>query len=70
MNQENFSFVIYLIHACSESWNTTPAKVYKALKKSGCLKYLVQYYDILHTQSTQYLVHDVSNYLKNHGVSV
>lgn len=71
MTQDSFSFVVYLIHACADSWNVPPARVYKALKKSGCLKnYLVPHYDILHTQSTQYLVEDISGYLRNRNVAV
>lgn len=71
MNDEIFSFVIYLIHACSDLWNVSPSKVYNALKKSSCLKkYLIPNYEILHTQSTQYLVEDISEYLKIRNVSV
>lgn len=71
MTQDIFSFVIYLIHACANLWNETPAKVYNALKKSGCIeKYLVPNYEILHTQGTNYLVQDISSYLKSRNVAV
>lgn len=41
------------------------------MKESGCLdEYLVPNYDVLHTQSTDYVVHDISEYLKNRGVAV
>ena len=71
MNEESFSFVIYLIHACADSWNVSPSQVYAALKSSGCIdKYLVPYFDILHTQSTEYVVSDISEYLKKREVSV
>ena len=68
---DSFSYVIYIIHACADRWNTTPSKVYEAMKKSGCLdKYLVPYYDLLHTQSTDYVVHDIGEYLKAREVAV
>lgn len=71
MNEDSFSFVVYMIHACADQWNTTPAKVYRAIKKSGCLdEYLVPYYDVLHTQSTDYVVQDIGNYLKDRGITV
>lgn len=71
MNEDSFSFVVYMIHACADKWGKTPADVYKAIKKSGCLdKYLVPFYDVLHTQSTDYVVNDIGDYLKSREVSV
>ncbi len=71
MTQDSFSFVVYLIHACANFWNVTPARVYNALKKSNCIeKYLVPNYEILHTQGTNYLVEDISSYLKNRNIAV
>lgn len=71
MNENNFSFIIYMIHACADRWNTTPARVYSAIKRSGCLdEYLIPYYDILHTQSTDYVVHDIEEYLKDRKIEV
>lgn len=70
MNEDNFSFAVYMIHACADRWNTTPSKVYAALEKSGCLdNYIIPYYDVLHTQSTDYVVHDIGEYLKDRGVT-
>ena len=64
MRSEIFSFVIYMIHACANRWRKTPAQVYLALKQSGCLNhYLVPNYDILHTQSTDFVVKDIKEYL-------
>lgn len=71
MSQDCFSFIIYIIHACANQWKTSPSKVYHALKQSGCLdNYLIPYYDILHTQSTDYIVADVATYLKEREVAV
>lgn len=68
MNQEIFLFTIYMIHACAERWHVSPARVYRELKKSGCLEdYLVPHYEILHTQSTDYIVDDITEYLQKHG---
>lgn len=71
MNQESFSFVIYMIHACADRWGIAPARVYNAMKKSGCLdRYLIPHYDVLHTQSTEFVVQDISEYLKSRGMGV
>lgn len=70
MDNDCFSFIIYIIHACSNQWNEAPSTVYQNLKSSGCLdKYLIPNYDILHTQSTDYIVHDVEEYLKKREAS-
>lgn len=71
MDQDTFSFVVYIIHACADQWQVSPSKAYQILKDSGCLdNYLIPYADILHTQSTQYVVHDLEKYLSERGVEV
>ncbi len=71
MDKDCFSFVVYMIHACADRWNTAPSKVYRKIKESGCLdEYLIPCYDVLHTQSTDYVVQDISDYLKDRGIAV
>ena len=71
MNQESFSFVVYMIHACANKWLKMPTEVYALLQKTGCIdNYLVPHYDILHTQGTEYIVEDIREYLVARGVSV
>lgn len=71
MNKDSFSYVIYMIHACANSWNNNPSEVYKKMKSGNCIMgYLVPNYEILHTQSTQYVVEDIKKYLNIRGISV
>ncbi len=71
MNRDSFSFVIYMIHACANRWGKVPSDVYKLLQKTGCIdNYLVPYYDILHTQGTDFIVEDIKEYLGIRGVRV
>ena len=71
MNEDIFSYIVYMIHACADRWNTTPSKVYLAIKKSGCLdEYLIPFYDVLHTQSTDYVVNDIGEYLKGREINI
>ena len=71
MNRDSFSFVIYMIHACANQWGKVPSDVYKLLQKTGCIdNYLVPYYDILHTQGTDYIVEDIKEYLGIRGVRI
>ncbi len=71
MNDEILSFVVYIIHELSESWNIKPSKVYSILMQTECIeKYLVPFYDVLHTQGTSYIVNDIKEYVAKRGVTV
>ena len=71
MNQESFSFVIYMIHACANKWGKRPSEVYSILSSSDCIdNYLVKHFDIIHTQSTRYIIEDVMEYLGARGIKI
>lgn len=71
MVQESFEFVMYMIHACANRWNTFPSVVYKKLKDSNCIQgYLIPCYDVLHTMGSESIVDDIELYLKKHGMSL
>lgn len=71
MTQDSFEFVIYIIHRCADRWHMTPTKAYQIIESVGCVsKYLVPLYDILHTQSADFVAEDVEEYLRNRGVAV
>ncbi len=54
MSRNEFEFVIYMIHACANKWNRTPADVYRQLRANKCITdYLIPFYDVLHTQEPQ-----------------
>ncbi len=71
MDKESFSFVVYMIHACANKWGKLPSEVYSVLSKTECInKYLVPHFDILHTQSTNYVIDDIVEYLRVRGVKI
>ena len=35
MDENSFSFAVYMIHACANRWNVAPSRVYQALKKAA-----------------------------------
>ena len=71
MSRDCFEFVVYLIHACAKKWHKSPMAVYQIIESKGCVsKYLVPFYDVLHTQGTNYLVDDIEGYMANRGVAV
>ncbi len=71
MNKDSMEFVIYMINRCADEWNISPATVYKKLKEAGCIAlYLVPHYEILHTQSSEYIMNDIQEYLRKRGVAL
>ena len=71
MDKDTFSFVIYMIHRCANHWRLSPARVYRILKESGCIQeYLVPHYEVLHTQSSAYVLNDIQQYLQKRGIAV
>ncbi len=71
MNKDSFSFVVYMIHACASTWDKKPSEVYDILQSRDCIEsFLVPNYDILHTQSTAYIVGDIQDYLKVRGIVI
>ena len=71
MNPDSFSFVVYMIHACANKWKKFPSEIYRLLQSTGCIdRYLVLHYDILHTQSTDFVVEDIKEYLGVRGVHI
>ena len=71
MDMDSLSFVVYMIHRCANQWGMSPSKVYQMLERSGCIKsYLVPHYDILHTQSSSYVLEDIRRYLQQRGIVV
>ena len=71
MDKDSFSYVIYMIHACADNWGHNPSEVYKKMKSANCIMgFLVPNYEILHTQSTQYVMEDIKEYLSVRGISI
>lgn len=71
MNKDSLAFVVYMIHRCANQWGLSPAKVYQMLEESGCIQtYLVPHYEVLHTQSSGYVLEDIQQYLQKRGVAV
>lgn len=68
MNKKIMEFVVYVIHACSKKWNMSPSAVYQKLMTKNCISgYLVPHYEVLHTQSTRFVVEDIEEYIGADG---
>ena len=70
-NKKELSFSIFMIYSLADKWKMSPAKVYKILNSTGILDdYIIKCYDVLHTQGKDYLVEDITDFVKEKGVNV
>lgn len=69
MNRNNIEFVTYCIGNLSRRLNLSAVDVYRHLKQSGILTgYIVPSYDVLHTFDKEYLMEDLTEYMREKGV--
>ena len=69
VNREELTFTVFLIHKLADAWNKAPSDVYKILKDSGILEdYILPCYDTLHTLGSQYLVEDITEFVRERGM--
>lgn len=72
MCRENeLGFSIFILYSLADKWNKTPAAVYNILNSTGILdNYVIPGYDVLHTLGKEYLVEDITEYVREKGVCV
>ena len=69
MSCNNIDFVTFCIGNLSRRLNLSAGEVYRRLKKSGILTdYIVPSYDVLHTFGKEYLMEDLTEYMREKGV--
>lgn len=66
--ENELTFSTFIFYSLSDSWNTSPAEVYKVLNSSGILDgYIIKGYDVLHTLGKEYLVEDITDLVNDRG---
>ena len=71
MDRKTLEFAVFLIHALADSWDRPYRRVYQVLNETGILDdYILPFYDVLHTQGKQYLVADITGFVRDKGVQV
>lgn len=69
--KNELGFSIFLFYNLAEKWEKTPSEVYRILDRTGILdEYIFKCYDTLHTLGTEYLVEDITEFVKEKGVTV
>ncbi len=71
MNSKELEFAVFCVENLAIKLNKNASAVYNSLKKSGVLDdYIIPLYDVLHTQSKEYILEDVLNVAKERGVEI
>lgn len=71
MNKDATEFVIYIINEIANIRGKSTSKIYGSMEKTGCIKdYLVPFYDVLHTMSSESVADDVVKYVSMRGENI
>ena len=68
-NADKVEFAVFCIENVAIKLFCDSSELYKKLKDSGILYYIVSSYDVLHTQSKEYIVDDIIKTMKLKGVA-
>ncbi len=69
MNIDVLGFVTFCVGAVARTLQMPRNDVYAMLKQSGILyDYIVPCYDVLHTFGSDYIVEDITDYIKKKGL--
>ena len=71
-NSDELEFAVFCIESIAEKLGKNATDIYNALtEKSNILNsYIVPEYEVLHTQSKDYVVNDILEVMKERGVEV
>lgn len=68
-SEQELEFALFCIDFVAKELQKPTEEVYKKLKSSNLLQdYIIDNYEILHTQGKDYLVEDIIAVMKNKGV--
>ncbi len=71
MTRETTEFVIYMIHELANAHEEAPSEIYRVLESTGCIRdYLVPFYDVLHTMSSESIMDDVKEFVESRGARI
>lgn len=71
-NQDELEFVIFYIENIALKLNMNGKKVYEAIAEKNYIlhDYIIPEYDILHTQSKEYIINDILDIIKKRGIVI
>ena len=71
LEKKELTFVVFVLHTLGQHWNMTTPEVYEILNTTGILdNYIIKCYDVLHTIGKEYLVEDITEFVREKGIDV
>lgn len=71
IEKKELTFVVFVLYALGQHWNMTTPEVYDILNSTGILDdYIIKCYDVLHTLGKEYLVEDITEFVREKGIDV
>lgn len=71
IEKKKLTFVVFVLHALGQHWNMITPEVYDILNSTGILDdYIIKCYDVLHTLGKEYLVEDITEFVREKGIDV
>ena len=71
LEKKELTFVVFILYALGQHWNMTTPEVYDILNSTGILDdYIIKCYDVLHTLVKEYLVEDITEFVREKGIDV
>ena len=62
-----YKFIIFCLEHYRHFRNVTAMEALSSFRKTGVFQYLADGYEVLHTQSRDYLVRDIDDFILNHS---
>jgi hypothetical protein len=72
MNEKELQFALFCIDALAEKLHISGRSSFDLLteKSDGLDNYIVPFYDVLHTQGSEWIGEELTEFLQNRGVAV
>lgn len=71
LEKKELTFVVFILYVLGQHWNMTTPEVYDILNSTRILDdYIIKCYDVLHTLGKEYLVEDITEFVREKGIDV
>ncbi len=71
LEKKELIFVVFILYALGQRWNMTTPEVYDILNSTRILdNYIIKCYDVLHTLGKEYLIEDITEFVREKGIDV
>lgn len=71
LEKKELTFVVFILYVLGQHWNMTTPEVYDILNSTEILDdYIIKCIDVLHTLGKEYLVEDITEFVREKGIDV